>query len=609
MDEQEFDAQRFLATLTHRPGVYRMLDAQGRVVYVGKARDLKRRVSSYFGAKAHHPKTQALMRIVNRVEVTVTASEHEALLLEHTQIKEHSPRYNVLYRDDKSYPYIRVTTHQEYPRFEFHRGSRKAPGRYFGPYPNAGNLRQVLGQLQKLFRVRQCRDSFFANRTRPCLQYQIHRCTAPCVGLVSRTDYARDVNTAMRFLSGRDEQVVDELVGRMEAAAGDLDFESAAKIRDQIAAVRQVQATQVVAGKTVQELDVIAVYGKAGVYCLVLLMIRGGRVLGSRALFPKVTGEPETAELLEAFVAQHYFEQAPPREVLVATELENAALLGEVLTERAGYRVEVRHNVRGMRRRWLEMATENARESTRLRLAANVGLVQQFQALGEALNLEATPERIECFDVSHTGGEGTVASCVVWSVQGPLKADYRRFGIRTAGAGDDYAAMNEAVRRRYLRVQRGEAPLPDLVLIDGGPGQLKAAHAALEELQFDDLPLVGVAKGAGRKAGREQLYRLEESAPLRLAADSPALHLVQQVRDEAHRFAIAGHRQRRAKTSQGSALDQIPGVGPQRRRALLRSFGGLQGLKRANVEDLAGVRGISHELAQRIFDFFHGSAR
>ncbi len=608
MGEKGFDAKRFLASLTHRPGVYRMLDAQGQVLYVGKARDLKRRVSSYFGAKAHHPKTQALMRVVDSVEVTVTASEQEALLLEYTQIKAHAPRYNVLYRDDKSYPYIRVTTHQEFPRFEFHRGSRKAPGRYFGPYPSAGNLREVLAQLQKLFQVRQCRDSFFANRTRPCLQHQIHRCTAPCVELVSQADYARDVENAMRFLSGRNEQVLDDLVGRMETAADALDFEGAARIRDQIAAVRQVQATQIVAGKQARDLDVIAAYSDAGVHCVALLMIRAGRVLGSRALFPKVAGVPEPAELVEAFIAQHYFEQPAPAEVLVATPVDNAELLGEVLTERAGHRVEIRHRVRGTRRRWLQMAGDNARESARLRLAANAGLGRQFTALGEALGLEATPERVECFDISHTGGEGSVASCVVWNSQGPLKSAYRRYNIREADEGDDYGAMTEVVRRRYLRVQRGEAPMPDLILIDGGPGQLRAAQGALEELQFPELPLVGVAKGAGRKPGREQLHRLDNEVPLRLAPDSPALHLVQQVRDEAHRFAITGHRQRRGRARQGSVLDQVAGVGPQRRRALLQRFGGLKGLKRASVEDLAGVSGISRELAQRIFDYFHGGS-
>lgn len=607
-DAPAFDAKRFLATLTHRPGVYRMLDAEGTVIYVGKARDLKRRVSSYFGAKAHHPKTQALMRVTERVDVTVTASEQEALLLEYTQIKEHTPRYNVLYRDDKSYPYIRVTTHQDYPRFEFHRGSRKPPGQYFGPYPSAGNLRQVLGQLQKLFQVRQCRDSFFANRTRPCLQHQIRRCTAPCVDLVSQADYRRDVENAMRFLSGRNEQVLDDLVERMEHASSALDFEGAAQIRDQIAAVRQVQATQIVAGKNARDLDVVAVHTESGLNCLALLMVRGGRVLGSRALFPRVAGAPEPAELIDAFIAQHYFEQSAPPEVVVSEPLDNAELLGAVLSERAGHRVAIRHNVRGTRRQWLQMAGDNARESARLRLAANTGLGKQFVALGEVLELEGPPERVECFDISHTGGEGTVASCVVWNAQGAAKSDYRRYNIRDAASGDDYAAMAEVVRRRYIRVQRGEAPVPDVILIDGGPGQLRAAQEALEEIQFAGPALVAVAKGAGRKAGREQLHLPGAAAPLRLPPDSPALHLIQQVRDEAHRFAITGHRQRRGRARQGSTLDQIPGVGAQRRRALLQRFGGLQGLKRASVDDLAGVHGISRALAQRIFDFFHGGS-
>ena len=368
--------------------------------------------------------------------------------------------------------------------------------------------------------------------------------------------------------------------------------------------MRQVQATQIVAGKQARDLDVISAHSEAGVHCVTLLMIRGGRVLGSRALFPKVAGAPEPGELLEAFITQHYFELPAPSELLVTTPVESAELLSEVLTSRAGHRVEIRHRVRGTRRRWLEMATENARESARLRLAANAGLGKQFAALGEVLGLEAPPERIECFDISHTGGESTVASCVVWNSQGPVKSDYRRYNIREAGEGDDYGAMTEVVRRRYLRVQRGEAPVPDLVLIDGGPGQLRAAHAALEELQFPELPLVGVAKGAGRKPGREQLHRLDQAVPLRLAADSPALHLVQQVRDEAHRFAITGHRQQRGRARHGSALDQVAGVGPQRRRALLQRFGGLQGLKRANVEDLASVRGISRDLAATHFRFF-----
>jgi excinuclease ABC subunit C len=601
-----FDATQFLASLTHRPGVYRMLNAQDQVLYVGKARDLKRRVSSYFGSKAHHPKTQALMRVVDHVEVTVTASEQEALLLEYNLIKAHAPRFNVLLRDDKSYPYIRVTTHQAYPRFEFHRGSRKAPGQYFGPFPSAGRVRDVLTQLQKLFRVRQCRDSFFANRSRPCLQHQIGRCTAPCVELVEEGEYGRDVTNAMRFLAGRNEQVLDDLVSRMESASARRAYEDAARIRDQIASVREVQATQVVAGKGAADLDAVAVHSEGGVHCVSLVMIRGGRVLGSRNWFPRVPAGQEAAEILEAFCIQHYFEQAAPAEVLLSAAVENAGLLAEVLAERAGHGVAVRHRVRTTRRRWLEMAHDNARAAARQRLAASAGLAAQFTALGEVLELEATPARIECFDISHTAGESAVASCVVWGPDGALKSEYRRFNMREAGEGDDYGAITEAVGRRYLRIQRAEAPLPDLILIDGGRGQVAAARAALEELQLEALPLVGVSKGMGRKPGRESLHRLEARDALSLPGDSPALHLIQQIRDEAHRFAIAGHRQRRGRARQGSVLDEISGVGPRRRRALLQQFGGLQGLRRANVEDLAGVRGISRDLAQKIFDHFHG---
>jgi len=605
---ESFDADAFLASLSHRPGVYRMVGDDGTVLYVGKARDLKRRVSTYFGSKAHHPKTQALMSHTNRVEVTVTASEQEALLLEHTLIKEHRPRFNVVLRDDKSYPYIRLTDHQEFPRFEFHRGSRRTAGHYFGPFPSAGAVRNVLAQLQKLFRVRQCKDSFFANRSRPCLQYQIKRCTAPCVGLVSEEDYSRDVRNASLFLEGRNDSVLNDLVARMETAASELEYETAATLRDQIAAIRRVQATQVVSGAGRLNVDVLALASEPGLHCVSLIMIRGGRVLGSRSFFPRSAGAPSPAEILSAFIVQHYFGQTAPAEILVACEPEDRELLEEALSSRAEHKVAIRHRVRGDRRRWLDMAAENARQGLGLRRAANAGLRAQAEALADALDLGEVPERIECFDISHTGGTETVAACVVWGPQGALKSDYRRYNIKGAGAGDDYAAIAEAVRRRYTRVQRGEAPVPDLLLIDGGKGQLSAAMEVLDELQFGELAMFGVAKGASRRPGQEQLFRPGEQVPFSLPPDSPALHLVQQVRDEAHRFAITGHRQRRSKQRQRSPLEEINGLGPRRRRALLQQFGGLQGVRRAAVTDLAGVRGISQALAQRIFDHFHGGA-
>lgn len=600
-----FDAPAFLATLTHRPGVYRMLDVEGAVLYVGKARDLKRRVSSYFGSRAHQPKTQALMTQTARVEVTVTGSEREALLLEYNLIKRHRPRFNVVLRDDKSYPYIYLSTEQTFPRFEFHRGSRRRPGRYFGPFPSASAVRQVLAQLQKLFRVRQCRDAFFDHRARPCLQYQIQRCTAPCVNLVTPADYARDVANAVNFLEGRSDAVLADLVDRMEAASARLDFEDAARYRDEIAAVREIQARQAIAGARSDDVDAVACHLESGQAGVAVVMVRGGRVLGSRSWFPRLAAGTASAEVLEAFLVQHYLDQPAPPEVLTSEAVEGAPVLEQVLAERAGHPVAVRHAVRGTRRRWLALATDNAREALAARRASRGGLREQLDALGAALGLGAPPERIECFDISHTGGEQTVAACVAFGPDGPLKSDYRRFNIRDATPGDDYAAIAEAVRRRYARTRRGEAPVPDLLLIDGGRGQVAAARAVLDELQFGGLALFGVAKGAGRRPGRERLFPADGSAALTLAADSPALHVIQQVRDEAHRFAVTGHRQRRARQRLRSPLEEIPGLGPKRRRALLQAFGGLQGVRRAGVEDLAAVRGISSRLAEQIFASLH----
>ncbi len=602
---EPFQADAFLQTLTHRPGVYRMLGEDDQVLYVGKARDLKKRVASYFGSKAHHPKTQALMRQTRRVEVTVTSSEQEALLLEYNLIKTHTPRFNIVLRDDKSYPYIYLTSEQTYPRFSFHRGSRRKPGQFFGPFPNAGAVRRVLADLQKLFQVRQCQDAYFANRSRPCLQHQIKRCTAPCVGLVSADDYARDVTDAVNFLRGKDDVVVDRLVAQMEAASAQQEFEEAARRRDQIAAIRQVQATQVVAGGNTPDADVLALHTEQGTQCIALIMIRNRRVLGSRWLYPTSGGEPDPGEVMAATIAQHYFEQAAPAELVVSVAIPDSELLSAALTERSGARVEIKSSVRGQRRKWLAMAQQNAREGAAQRLAARGDLQTQFLELQRALGLNAMPERIECFDISHTGGERTVAACVAFTRDGPAKSGYRRYNIREADAGDDYAAIAEAVRRRYSRTDDKAAAWPDLVLIDGGRGQLTAATTVLDELQIGGLELLAVAKGAGRKAGREKLLRPGSRDALRLDPSSPALHLIQQLRDEAHRFAITAHRQRRGRKLRESLLEEIAGLGPKRRRALLQAFGGLRGVRRAGVDDLAKVNGISRTLAQRIHEHLH----
>jgi excinuclease ABC subunit C len=604
--QSSFDSRSFLATLTHRPGVYRMLSAEDTVLYVGKAKDLRKRVSSYFGSKAHLPKTQALMALTIRVEVTVTETEHEALLLEHNLIKEYRPRFNVILRDDKSYPWIHVSTDQAFPRFELHRGGRRGPGRFLGPWPSANTVRESLVQLQKLFRIRQCSESFFANRTRPCLQYQIRRCTAPCVAKISAEDYQHDVADALLFLEGRNDSVLVSLGSRMEDAAATLDYERAALLRDQIQLVRRIQAEQVINAPGMTDADVLGVQTGQGQACVAVLMIRGSRVLGSRTWYPRIAQGTDDREVLSAFIAQHYFQSAPPAEILVPTPLPDRLVLQDALENRTGNRCQIRDRVRGTRSRWLDMAANNAAQGLSTRLASTATLRGQFEQLAEALALDEVPERIECFDISHTSGEETVAACVVFGPEGPRKSDYRRFNIKGIEPGDDYAAIAQAVERRYTRIRNGEAAVPGLILIDGGSGQTDRAHGVLEELQLSHIPLLGVAKGPARRAGEEKLVLPRGRGLIELPADSSALHLIQQVRDEAHRFAITGHRQRRAQVRRTSSLEAIPGLGPQRRRALLRQFGGLQGILQAGVTDLTRVQGISRTLAQRIYDHLHG---
>ena len=599
-DRSPFDTKSFLRTLTHRPGVYRMLDARHKVLYVGKARDLKKRVSSYFHRTQTSPKTAAMMQLVDRVEVTVTNTEAEALLLEYNLIKQYKPRFNVLLRDDKSYPYIYVSTDHPFPRLRFHRGPRKGKGRYFGPYPSTSAVRQTLSDLQKLFLIRNCRDTFFRNRTRPCLQYQIRRCTAPCVGLISEQDYARDIGAAIEFLAGRNQSVIDTFVERMEAASAAQEYELAARFRDQVAKLKEVEARQLVARSAGKDLDVIGFASNGGVHCVTVLFIRNGAVVGSRDHFPRAQGEAGKREILNSFVAQYYLGRDVPAEIVIDTEIEDRELLESELGSRMGRKVAIKSRVRGDRKRWLEMAGTNAEQGLKLKLASNATIRRQFAALAEVLELDAVPERLECFDVSHTSGEATVASCVVFNTAGPLKSDYRRFNLSPASAGDDYSALAEAVKRRYARIRKGEVPMPDLLFVDGGKGQLSEAVTILRELELDWLQVVAVAKGRARRPGAERLFLPGRNSPLQLSPDSPALLLVQQIRDEAHRFAIAGHRASRGKARRTSLLEAIAGLGPKRRRELLKQFGGLQGVQQAGVEDLARVKGISQALAERI---------
>jgi len=606
MPEQtsSFDAGDFLKTLTSRPGVYRMLDAQHDVLYVGKARNLKKRVSSYFRKTGLNAKTQALVGQIAGIEVTVTNTEGEALLLENNLIKQHQPRYNVLLRDDKSYPYIYLSTDQKFPRLSFHRGARRGKGRYFGPYPSSGAVRESLHLLQKLFRVRQCEDSFFRNRARPCLQYQIKRCTAPCVGYVSTADYAGDVRNTVMFLEGKSSTVIDGMVKKMDRAAADLHYEQAAEIRDQIASLHRVQEKQYVSNER-GDLDIVACATDRGHTCIQVFFVRRGRNLGNTVFFPKNPAESGSEDVLSAFLSQYYIGREIPAELLLSHRPADSSLLREVLGEQAGHRVRLTTSVRGDRARWLRLARSNAEQALASWLNTRKGYAGRLRELQSALGLPDPPERMECFDISHTSGEATVASCVVFGMEGPLKSDYRRFNIEHIQPGDDYGAMEQALTRRYTRLMKGEGKLPDLLFIDGGKGQVSSAVSALEELQVTGVRIVGVAKGPERKPGLETLFIAGDGRAVHLPDNSPALHLIQQIRDEAHRFAITGHRQRRAKTRRTSALEGIPGVGPKRRQQLLKQFGGLQEVARAGVDDLVGVKGINRALAQQIYDAFH----
>ncbi len=594
----------FLAGVPQGPGVYTMLSAERVILYVGKARNLRARISSYFRTRGAGPKQQALMRHTADIEFTLTHTEGEALILENNLIKQHRPRYNVLLRDDKSYPYIYISTQDPFPRLAFYRGGRKGDGRYFGPYPSAGAVRQSLNLLQKLFQVRQCEDSFFRNRSRPCLQYQIKRCTAPCVGLVSQQAYAQSIEHAILFLQGRAQDVIDTLVEKMEQASQRQDYESAIQYRDQIKTLRQVTAHQYVDGDD-GDLDILAAAVGGGQACVQVFFIRGGRNLGSKSYFPRIHRDAGAAEVLGGFLSQYYLQRTAPAVVLLSHPVEELALIQQALRERQHCSVSLLHRVRGQRAKWLEFARRNVAQGLAAALSSKSGMQRRLQALVQAFDLDETPQRIECFDISHTGGEDTVASCVVFGPQGPLNEEYRRFNIRDINAGDDYAAMHQALTRRYTRLIKEEGRLPDLLLIDGGKGQLKQAHEVLSALQLEHIRLLGIAKGPGRRPGLETIFLSNNPAPIILPEDSAALHLLQQIRDEAHRFAVAGHRHRRGRRRRQSTLESIPGIGPKRRQKILKQFGGLQQVRRAGVEDLASVDGISHELAQKIYNAFH----
>jgi excinuclease ABC subunit C len=603
-----FNLKSFLADLPHLPGVYRHIDADGQVMYVGKARDLKKRVSSYFQKNIASPRIAQMVGRVAQVEVTVTRSEAEALLLESNLIKSLKPRYNILFRDDKSYPYLMITGHA-WPRIAYYRGSTNKPGQFFGPYPNAWAVRETIQILQKVFRLRTCEDTVFANRSRPCLLHQIGRCSAPCVKAIEPQEYARDVERAGRFLNGQAQEVLGEIETRMLRASQELRFEEAAALRDQMGSLARVLHQQTMEDMGGQDSDIIAVAQAGGRVCVNLAMVRGGRHLGDKAIFPTHAEDLGAAEVLEAFIAQHYTENSMPPILVCSHALPDPELLG-LLAEQTGVKARMLTRPQGVRRSWLEQAARNAELALARLLSESGARAGRTLALAEALELETDTEaleelHIECFDISHTAGEATQASCVIFERHEMQPSLYRRYNIAGITPGDDYAAMRQVLTRRFAKVADGEAELPGVVLIDGGKGQVEVARQVFAELGLDIHVLVGVAKGEGRKVGLETLIFADGRAPVALGPESAALMLIAQIRDEAHRFAITGMRARRAKARNVSRLEEIEGVGARRRQRLLARFGGFSGVSRASIEDLASVEGISQELAERIYDALH----
>ena len=602
----DFDAESYLAQLTSRPGVYQMFDREGGLLYVGKAKNLKSRVTSYFRPSGLSTKTMALVAKIANIEVTVTSTERDALLLERNLIKQYRPPYNILLKDDKSYPYIYLSSDDRWPRLSFHRGAKRRKGTYFGPYPSSGAVRSTLHLMQKVFKVRQCRDSYFRNRSRPCLQYQIGRCSGPCVGLVSDQDYQEQVEKSTLFLNGQSHELMSRLADEMETAAAALAYEDAADLRDQIAQLQNVQSTQSIEG-TRGDLDLMAVFSEHGHACIQVLFVREARVLGSRSYYPNTRLDEAPTAILEAFLPQFYLstEQQIPQEIVLSHRIDDQGLLEDTLAAESGRKVSIKHSVRDARARWLQMAVQTAETNLRSFLAGKQTMAGRLESLRRALDLESIPLRMECFDISHSSGEATVASCVVFDGNGARKADYRKFNIDGIVPGDDYAAMQQALERRYKRLANGEGQLPDILFIDGGKGQVRQARQVLATYDISSVKVIGVAKGTTRKAGFETLVDADSGTEMRLRGDHPGLHLIQQIRDEAHRFAISGHRGRRAKARKQSVLEEIPGVGAKRRRELLRHFGSAKAIENAGIEELAKIKGISATIARTIYEHLH----
>ena len=604
-----FNSKKFVSSLTSRPGIYCMKNNNDKVIYIGKAKNLKKRVSSYFNRADSAPiKTQVMMKQVDNIDVTITETESEALILENNLIKEYKPKYNIIFRDDKSYPYIYLTTTHKFPRFNYYRGSLKGKGEYFGPFPSAGSVKKTLNLIQKLFLIRSCEDNVFANRSRPCLQYQIKRCSAPCVNYITKEDYQSDIDNAVLFIEGKKEKIIKTLTEPMQIAADKLDYEKAAKLRDQIRSVREIQEKQYAGGK-VNDVDIVVCAKNNNQACIQLSFIRSGLNLGSRKYYPRHIEEQSESDLIQAFLSQFYLNNKKlkkyPAEILVSHDINEKTLVETVIYEKFKQNIKIKYKVRGVRARWLSIAKENATLDLRQKLAINENLTKRYKALQDLLSFAEPIEKMECFDISHMQGESTVGSCVVFGKNGAIKEQYRKFNIENITKGDDYAATSQIIRRRYMRLIKENNVLPDLILIDGGKGQINVAKRELDELQLSHILILGIAKGPSRKAGMENLILSIDNEIIECDSASPALHLIQHIRDEAHRFAIMAHRQKRKKKRSRSILEEIEGIGNKRRQLLIRHFGGLQGVSKASINELAKVSGINKNLAKKIYETIH----
>ena len=592
--------------MTSNPGVYRMYDSDNKVIYVGKAKNLKKRVSSYFRAGRHSVRIKRMISLIKKIDITITKSEADAFLFENIQIKKFRPKFNILLRDDKSYPYIYVDTQHSYPRLSFYRGKRKKVGKFFGPYSNVYSVRDALNTLQKLFKVRQCSDSFFSNRSRPCLQYQIERCSAPCVNLIEQANYMSDINMSMKFLDGKNTEVIDMLIKKMEVASNKKKYEDAANYRDQIESLRHTCEQSVVSAEK-GDVDIISVFIVSETACIQVFNIRNGVNFGNETFFPEIDETINESTLLSIFIGQYYISKHIPREIIINKITKYKKILEFILSKKKTSKVVITNSVRGIRQKWIELAEKNTLSSINTKILSKKNIFNRFQALQELLEMNEMPKKLECFDVSHTFGEETVASCVSFSIEGPQKKDYRRFNIKCTSIGDDYAAMREALERHFSRLKKSDLSLPDICFIDGGVGQVNIALKVMEDLQISTVQIIGVSKGKARKAGEETIIMDFGKKKINLEKNSLALHLIQQIRDEAHRFAITGHRKRRDKNKFKSPLEEIPGLGPKRKQILLKHFGGLQGLVKAGEDEIKKIPGINKTLAEAIYYRFHNN--